>query len=253
MGDVSVHYAKAPLTEALIDVRVAVPDELGLTELAKIRVGEEERYPNESRAFKLTSHVEINAEQASSSTAARQVQVGFVYRSADGLQVCQVRLDGFTFSRLAPYDRWETLRDEARRLWSLYRQAVQPQKITRVAVRYINRLDLPVPKEEGLDFKVYLRTGPEVSPVLPQGLSGFFMQMQMPQQDLQAHLVLTEAMVPPSGPDVASVLLDIDLFREVDVPQDEDGLWALFETFRQRKNTTFEGCITDRLREMIRS
>lgn len=247
----STHYPKAPLTEALIDIRVALPPSMAVTDLAKVRSGEEERYPLEAGHYQLTSQIEINSAERSSATSAKQTQTGHVFRTTDERQVWQVRFDGFTFSRLAPYDRWETMRDEARRLWQLYRQVLQPQSITRIAVRYINRLELPISEEQSLDYKDYLRTGPEVSPGLPQGLAGFFMQLQMPQDDLSAMLILTEATVPSGNARVGSVLLDIDLFREIDLPQDDDSLWLLFERFRVRKNDTFEGSITDRLREMI--
>src|SRR5207253_4384748 len=104
-----------------------------------------------------------------------RTHIGYTFTSSDGLQAFQSRLDGFTFSRLAPYNGWESFCSEARRLWNIYREVTQPQAVTRAAVRYINRLDLPLPIR---DLKDYLRTVPEVSPDLPQGLSGYFMQLQ---------------------------------------------------------------------------
>ena len=63
---------------------------------------------------------------------------GYLFTSVDGRQVVQARLDGFTFSRLKPYDKWESLRDEARELWQHYVQIASPETVTRVALRYIN-------------------------------------------------------------------------------------------------------------------
>jgi uncharacterized protein (TIGR04255 family) len=77
-------------------------------------------------------------------------------------------LDGFAMSRLAPYENWNAVRDEARRLWDIYRSIAKPSKLIRLAVRYINRIDMPLPLG---DFKDYLRTVPDVSPDLPQGLA----------------------------------------------------------------------------------
>jgi uncharacterized protein (TIGR04255 family) len=117
-------------------------------------------------------------------TTASQAQVGYDFPSGDGKQIFQARLDGFAFSRLAPYDCWESFRDEGRRLWEIYRTVAQPEVVTRIGVRYINRLDLPL---QNLDFKHYLRTVPEVSPDLPQGLSGYFMQLRIPLEDNARH------------------------------------------------------------------
>jgi uncharacterized protein (TIGR04255 family) len=116
-------------------------------------------------------------------------------------------------------------------------------------VRYINRLDLPLPLE---DFKDYLRTVPEVSSDLPQGLSGLLMQLAIPQEDIGALLLLNEALLPSPDPDTVSILLDIDLFRELETSIDEEELWRTLDQFRVRKNYVFEACITERTKELIR-
>jgi uncharacterized protein (TIGR04255 family) len=124
----------------------------------------------------------------------------------------------------------------------------QPEVVTRIGVRYINRLDLPL---QNLDFKHYLRTVPEVSPDLPQALSGYFMQLQIPQEDLKATLFINQTLVPPPGPNLVSVLLDLDFFRAVEVPQEEAAIWDYLEKLKVRKNVVFEACITDQTRELI--
>lgn len=121
-------------------------------------------------------------------------------------------------------------------------------KVIRLAVRYINRIDLPLPVH---DLKDYLRTVPEVSPDLPQGLAGYFMQVAIPQEDIKSTVLLNETIVPPAKPDVVSVVLDIDIFRTEDLPSEEEPMWGLFEELRIRKNSVFEACITDRTRELF--
>lgn len=242
-----LHYDKSPLTEAVIDLRVELPEEVTLDVLARLQSGQDTAYPTVKRHFE--TEVQFTEPGVEPSTIQRQA--GYVFTSEDGRQVVQVRLNGFTFSRLAPYENWNSFRDEARRWWDNYRNATRPEAITRTAVRYINRLDLPLPVTE---LKDYLKTVPEVSSDLPfQDLSGYFMQLQIPQTDIGAMLILNEALVPPppSTPNVVSVLLDIDLSRNIDLPSDEETLWSLFEQFRVRKNEIFEGCITDSTRRLI--
>lgn len=141
------------------------------------------------------------------------------------------------------------LRDEARRLWDIYQTATNSETIIQVAVRYINRLDLPLPFN---DFKEYLLTIPEISPKISQGLSDYLMQLQIPQEDIRAMLVLTEALIPPLNHDVVSVVLDIGLSSNVTFSGKMDEHWSLLETFRIRKNEIFEGCITDKTRELLK-
>jgi uncharacterized protein (TIGR04255 family) len=170
------HYENAPITEALIDIRVQLRT-TGLHTLESIHERIKTHYPGKTKR----DYVEgvFSAGEAIGASAKRTT-IGFAFSSEDGKQIVQARLDGFTFSRLRPYGSWPQLQDEGRRLWDIYREMVVPVKVTRVAVRYINQIDIPL---QQLDYKEYFRTTPEVSPDLPQGLSGFFMQLQFPQAD----------------------------------------------------------------------
>ncbi len=240
------HYSHAPITEAIIDLRVTPREGLTLSTVENARCGEEQSYPEVQRVTTAHGQFEIGDKIAASAT---QQHTGYVFASADKKQVVQTRLDGFTFSRLAPYEQWEPFRDEARRLWSLYRERVGPAEVTRLAVRYINRFDLPGAK---IELKDFFRTTPEISPDLPQLLSSFFLRMVIPQDDLHGHLLINQTIVPPGKPDVTSVVLDIDLFRDLELPNNEEEIWRFFEQLHTRKNDVFEACITDRARELIR-
>lgn len=241
----SKHYSRAPLTEALLDIRVEIPGEIGLSRLAEVHLGQEGDYPKREEGFIVHGQMSVGSEVGAS---AKQISNGYRFVSQDHRQIFQARRDGFTFNRLAPYETWNSFREEARRLWTAYRSIATPKNITRIGVRYINRFDLPLPIT---DFKDYFRTVPEISSGMSQGLSGYFMQLQLPQADLNAMLVLNQALIPPPAPNMVSVLLDIDLHSDSDLPSDEQGLWDRFELFHTRKNKVFEACITDRVRRMI--
>jgi uncharacterized protein (TIGR04255 family) len=240
-------YPKAPITEAIIDLQVVLPEGLSAQNLSPFFDLVTSLYPHKQTLNRLVGQLEF-AVPGSASATSTATEIGLMLRSADGKQVVQVHTSGFTFSRLAPYERWSSVRDEARRLWDLYRNIAKPTKVSRLALRYINRIDIPLPIR---DFKDYLNTLPELSPTMPQGLAGFFMQLTVPLQDLRATLIVNEAMVPPPGPEVVSVALDIDVFRLDALPADEDGVWALFEELRAKKNQIFEACITDQARRLF--
>ena len=239
------HYQKPPITEAIIDLRVELPAEIGLTELSKAREGEEATYPTAEQLHAVFGQMQIGPQV--SATAGSQ-HIGYLFRSGDGRQIYQARLDGFTMSRLAPYEDWNALRGEARKLWDIYRTVTKHPKMTRLAVRYINRIDIPYPFQ---DFKEYLRTVPEVSPDLPQGLAGYFMHLEIPFEDIKSLALINQTIIEPASQNVVSVVLDIDIFRTVDLPADEEGSWAFLEELRLRKNQVFEACITDRARGLF--
>lgn len=239
------HYQKPPITEAIIDLRVELPPEIGLTELNKAHGGEEATYPSVEQMHAAFGQMQVGPHV--SATAGSQ-PIGYLFRSVDGKQIYQVRLQGFTLSRLAPYESWNIFRDEARRLWDIYCSVVKPSKIVRLAVRYINRIDIPLPLH---DFKDYLRTVPEVSPELPQGLAGYLLQLAIPLEDIKSLVLINETIIEPANRNVVSVVLDIDIFRTADLPADEESTWAFFEELRFHKNKAFEACITDKARELF--
>ena len=86
---------------------------------------------------------------------------GYLFRSADTKQAVQALKDGFSFSRFRPYQDWDAFSKEARDLWERYVSLTKPEKVNRISLRYINRLELPLPFG---DFKEYLLTVPEIAP-----------------------------------------------------------------------------------------
>jgi uncharacterized protein (TIGR04255 family) len=246
------HYEKAPIAEALIDIQFKGPETTPV-ELLELQSREGASYPERKPLFFAAVRFEgTQVDQPPGITTHPSTQRGWAFLTADKLQLWQVRVDGFTFSRLAPYQSWPPFRDEALRLWQISKTVCKPESVTRVAVRYINRLELPLPLK---DFKDYLLTVPEVSPHLPQGLSNYFMQLQIPQEDIKAMLVLNQQLVTPNldpPPRTVSVILDIDLFRAQELPQDEHGLWSFLQELHDKKNEIFEACITDLTRELIK-
>lgn len=238
-------YSHAPITEALIDIQVRLPQEAGLDNLAHVGSSIQAEYQKRDDVLvfqgQMIAGISVGA-------IASQSHLGYRFFSNDEKQILQARLDGFTFSRLAPYDCWQTFRNEAKRLWSIYQSLTRLEAIARLTVRYINRLDIPLPMG---DFKDYLRTFPEVSSDLPQGLSGYFMQLQIPQESPATVLIINQALVSPPTPKFVSILLDLDLFLEKDIPNDEIGIWNILEKMHEQKNKAFEACITDRTRELF--
>jgi uncharacterized protein (TIGR04255 family) len=237
-------YPNAPITEAVIDIRVVPREGLDVEEFRKLGSEFASGFKIQNDQFRLSGSITPGGPNQPPVTA--KVGIQFV----GDAKLFQTQIDGWTFNKLAPYRGWEEeFRDQARTLWRAYREVAQPQAITRVALRYVNRLDLPMPMR---DFQVYLRTYPELGPDLPQGLSHFLMQLQIPHEDIGAMLFLNMALVPSARPNVASVVLDLDLFRAADLPQTETDLWDCIEVLRIRKNKVFEACITEATRELFR-
>jgi uncharacterized protein (TIGR04255 family) len=243
------HYDHAPITEAVIDIQVELSAEFELSRLEEFQKAVAEQYPAKKKQLHQVQLEWQFAPGKSEPPHGTQAVLGYMLHSADGRQIIQVRKNGFTFSRLTPYETWERMRDEAKRLWDLYRRRVEPTRITRVAVRYINQINIPLPLR---DFADYLNISPQLPAGMDQSLSNYLVRLEQPQEDIGAHLVLTTTMVPPTVSDICPVVLDIDVFGQSLDLTDDKMIWELLELLRLRKNAVFEACITDATREMIR-
>jgi uncharacterized protein (TIGR04255 family) len=247
--DPQPYHPRAAITEAVLGIQVMLASDVNLETLALVGSRVEDDYPTRRRHVQTESEWSVGPD-VDVTTTTRQLQLGYLYISKDSKQTFQARRDGFTFSRLRPYTKWEQFRSEARKLWELYRATVPVENIIRIGVRYINRLELPF-SNGVVDFNDYLKTVPEVSRSLPQDLSSFFLQVLIPIPDISGMVAINEALIPSTEPGIVPVLLDIDLFRTHSIPQDEEGLWMLFEQMRVTKNYIFEECITDKTRRLI--
>jgi uncharacterized protein (TIGR04255 family) len=112
-------------------------------------------------------------------------------------------MDGFTFNRLKPYTGWAQVLPQALELWRIYVEEFGPLSVTRIAVRYINRLTLPAPV---VNMSRYLTAPPTVPAGAPQSLRGFLQRIVL--EDTAAGLTarVTQASEKSPNPDTASIL-----------------------------------------------
>lgn len=240
-------YKNAPIIEAVIDIMVDLPPTISLDDIRKAFYNETgysspENLTNHTISSKLEAGVKEVAVSSSSN------QVGFAFASEDKKHIFQPKLNGFTFSRISSYENWDNFANEAKRLWDVYRAAVKPLKVNRIAVRYVNRIDIPLPIA---DFEEYFRTFPNLSSDLPQGLAQFFMRLLIPYAKTKSFALINQTIDSVTDKSI-SIILDIDCYRTEELPNDDGQIWALFKEFKEQKNSVFEACVTDKARELFR-
>lgn len=251
------YYANAPIVEAVIDFHVVLPDDLTYDNLASFHKLVKADYPQSQTLFEHKVELTVNDILKPKSIAETKC-IGYRLDHKDKRYVIQPRLTGFSVSILPPYDTWEPFRDEAKRLWDMYCTVAQPKAVTRAAVRYINQIDIPIPPDpEKLQQEKFFRVYPEVPRDYPcADMADLLMRIAIPQTDIEAMLILTQARVAPKSEQPAvSIVLDIDLFgarQEKPWMPDEDDLWEYLEALHDRKNQIFELSITDATKELIK-
>jgi uncharacterized protein (TIGR04255 family) len=244
--------SKPPIREALIDIRVKLSSGFNIYHLNNLDDKIRDTFPTKQE--QTFSQIKLELRPGAESSQSPQSIVtrpnGFRYFSQDKDKIFQARIDGFTFNKLPRYTTWEELRDEAKRLWLLYKDVASPEVITRVALRYINNLNIPAPIR---DFGDYLAAPPVMPEELPQGLNSFLIRMNAHVPDFEGNAIITQALEPvPSEATKIPVILDIDVFREKVSGINESEVWEILEVLRHFKNKVFFAFITDKLKEIYR-
>jgi uncharacterized protein (TIGR04255 family) len=238
------HLDKAPIVEAAIDFRVLKREGTVASTFAGLQPQLGSQY---SQAFQIESiEARFGMEHGKSITPTSTASaVGWQYRTDSS--VAQFRTDGFTFSKLVPYTTWEEVFSEARRLWQLYVTKAQPVEVVRVAVRYINRLQIPVPAE----LRDYLEAAPALPPPSPQRLRQFLCRIAVDDPKRNASAVVIQASEPLIGQQAIVLLIDIDAFKDdLAIAPTDPLLTQIFAQLRDLKNEIFFASITERTAEM---
>ncbi len=236
------HLSNAPITEAIIDFRVKLPADFDTKEFLSLSAHLSDRYPsNEPRRIITGAFgMEKGGKPFIQPPEDKGIQ-GYFYKSADGKNIAQFRLDGFTFNRLNPYSDWNTVLSEAQNLWELYVSKSEPEVVTRIAVRYINRLELRLPIN---DFGDYLTAPPKVPDSLPQEVSQFLTKVVIREGDITANII--QALEKSPKPEHIGIILDIDVFKLLELGINRENIWAEFEQLHAMKNLIFFESITER-------
>src|ERR1035441_6364684 len=222
-------YKNAPITEAVLDIRTRL-NEPSLERLSNIR---DKDYPNLFRTPNLMEF-KFSVGEGEPTFDTSSEQLGFSYRSADEKNIFQVRKDGFSHNRLAPYTEWNSFSAEARRLWLVYKAEADPIDIEMIGLNYINEIYIPF----GVSFEDYFKTYVEVPPELPQVLIGFSFTYLVLLPDNAGVLQIAQGYGPLKKPEHTTVILNIQTSKQLnrkgaDVGEDE--LWEMFENLRFAK------------------
>lgn len=244
------HLKNAPVREALIDIQFEPRIEVDA--IQRFAASQTSEFPKQLDLWEALVGFNVDGSAASSNTTQAIIGKRFDTDGGDP-HVLQCRTWGFTFSRLSPYIEWKVLRCDALRLWEDFSREVRPQNITRLAVRYINEIKIPLPMN---DFSDYLVCPPKVPDPLPQSISGFMQRVIIPDDATNCLSVVNQLFegqtVMSDGKEAISVVLDFDVFRQVSIEASKvDAIFRTLDALREQKNKMFFEHLTERSVEMF--
>jgi uncharacterized protein (TIGR04255 family) len=242
-----MYYGRAPITEAVIHLFTS--NILSDTDRTKVARRLKELYPHSQPLREQSFSININETGVPNVMVGPQPQ-GFRLASDDQADIVIIQRNSILISRLAPY--WEKFRERANAVWIKWRAAISNPPVSRIGVRYINRIDIPYTNEHIINPRDYLLFSPEDPGISSAPMQGYLVQLTKLTDARHWLASVTSTLVsPPPLLNHVSILFDIDVFRTEEIPRRDEELSAVVDEARRIKNDIFERCITDRTRELI--
>jgi uncharacterized protein (TIGR04255 family) len=241
-------YKQPPITEAVIELRFATPIEAD--DIAKVSTALKSFYPRQQPIRGVGVHLNVPSGEQGVTTAQPIETHGSRLSKEDQSQIVLVWPAMFVFSQLAPYPGWDAFFERFCRDWALWKRTLGYRKITRIGVRYINRIDIPA-TDPIIQHEEYLNVYPNM-PAEFQALMAYNVVAQLSLPEIGCMLTLNSSSAPSLLLGHAAFIVDQDIAKEGDPPQSDDGIYGLLNQIRVKKNEVFEACIKPRARELFK-
>lgn len=241
------HLFKAPIVEAVLDIRVVPSVQWEETTL---RDELKKCLPDFPKVEALRGAMVqiIPPGQPGAPTFEDFGCVGLKYTSSDNLHIAQFNKGAFVVSRLKPYENWGEFSKEALRLWAIYCNLLKPKDIKRIGLRFINRIDI---MQTTIELGDYYKYPPEPVRELGWPLNGYLHHdvIQVPETLYSVNLIKT---VQNNIPGKIGLILDIDVFMPKQFEFNELRIIECLEEMCWVKNKIFFNNLTQKLIEELK-
>lgn len=140
---------------------------------------------------------------------------GFRLTSEDHRHICQFKPNTLVFSRLAPYEGWDSFSQAATPFWQAFLDLAAPNAVDRIGVRFISQVTL----KDGEKASDYVDQVPAPLDRIGLDSEGFFHQDTFSIPKSPFRLTLVRAIQSPEPPLIEkSLIVDIDVFTTEATP-----------------------------------
>lgn len=244
--------SKAPIIEAVLDIECDMPPAFDLGALEeRARAAFHERYPKVQVRHMQEANIEALSD-APPRLSVRQGLQGFQFFQQDERQLVQVRAQGFSFNRLAPYTSLDDYLPEIERTWGLFVELASPLQVRLIRLRYINRMLLPT-TEDRIELSEYLQIAPRHPEEGRLKYYGFVNQHAAVEADTgnRVNIILANQ---PAEEGRLPVVLDIEVTSAGPVePPEWSSILPKIQALRSLKNRVFRSTLTDRCLKLFQA
>lgn len=239
-----MNYVSPPIVEAVVQLNFVDPIELAEVTRFADRLPKE--FSTKNDRFDISAQVEVTSGEMKTDVK----KVGLELRDIDGGRVVIAQRNYVIFSQLAPYPGWESYCAWIIDLIGRLHQVIGSRKLSRVGMRFVNRIDVPFTGELA-HTEEYVKIEPSRFDFggrhYTKFLVSFSRDVEGTPYSFNVSCGSTEAVVPSS----VGVVLDLDAYSLVERPLSTKFAASWLGDLRNLKNSIFEEAITDKARGMF--
>lgn len=177
---------------------------------------------------------------------------GYQLNAGNGTDAILIGSSSFTTVRLPPYPSWEEFSRLAKSNFDTYLSVLGRPIVTRIATRFINRIDIPSSEIVGKNIDDFFLFGARVPDGVVIDVSQFSTSASVREAKTGFAANISCGTQKSALIDCESFLLDVDVYSASNIPLKIEALWEKVDQLRIAKNNLFECAISDKVREFFK-
>lgn len=169
------HYARPPITEAIIELRFS--ENLSAREMERAK----EKFKSQFVTVEEKKNVEfsIHGEKVTHTTS----PAGYKLTAKNAVDVILINPNGFSTARLAPYESWDVLIASTKENFAQFTKIIGRKNLARIGARFRNRFDIPNDQITGVDINEFLLLGISLPDVISKTIGPYSLAVNAVHDD----------------------------------------------------------------------
>ena len=230
-----------PIREAVIEIKFDTEEECSIDQIFNVSKSEFLDYDEIEKVYNKSLTIDFSDENTKGST--NNLLVGYIFKNTSNNSYLQIKKGSLITGQLSPYSNWNNFYKNFEFNWIKFSELFKVNIISRIGVRYINELNLPLSKD--FNFDDYIKIMPKIPDGLPDTLCKYFSQIMIPCESDFTFLRINQNLEGIKNNNSVSIILDIDAYYENQFEYlDFNKISRKLDELRKFKNRAFFNSIT---------
>lgn len=173
-----------------------------------------------------------------------------LFLNSERNNIIQVGTQLLAVNRLKPYEEWGKFKKVIETAYNTLRETVEFQVHRKISLRYGNRIDIPL-TDKDIDLDKYFDFRPYLGKAIPQQMNSLYVGCVVEYPNKVDLCKITLSNTVSGKPNCVSFVLELEYLSQNTQPVSADKALSWVEHAHDIIYETFEGCLTEPLREIF--